>query len=114
MTEEAQTDIPKKEGIEVEITKDSVTKFLKRAWHFLWHEESFISYVAFIVIAFVLLRFVFFLHKLWQVTGFCLSHLVQSHSHGIVGNGFLGSFRLQVDLHRADEIVNSRLHSNLL
>ncbi len=43
---------PKKES--------SIKKTLKKIWHFLWEEESLASYVVFILIAFVGLRFIFF------------------------------------------------------
>ncbi len=38
----------------------SVKKSLKKVWHFLWEEESVASYTAFIIIAFVLLKFAVF------------------------------------------------------
>lgn len=38
----------------------SIRKSLKKIWHFLWEEESIASYVVFIIIAFVGLRFILF------------------------------------------------------
>ena len=38
----------------------SIKQMLKKSWHFLWDEESLTSYIAFIIIAFVVLKFVFF------------------------------------------------------
>lgn len=37
-----------------------VKKNLKKVWHFLWEEESLASYIIFILIAFLVLRFIAF------------------------------------------------------
>ncbi|MCD6576120.1 MAG: signal peptidase I [Nanoarchaeota archaeon] len=59
----------------------SVKKSLKKVWHFLWEEESVASYVAFIVIAFVVLRFLFFPAVL-LVTGYSdVAAVVSSSMH---------------------------------
>jgi len=52
-----------------ETKKPTVKNYLKKIYHFLWKEESLLSYVVFIVLAFVLLRFVVFPAALY-VTGY--------------------------------------------
>ncbi len=47
----------------------SINDFLKKIWHFLWKEESLESYIAFIVVVFLFLRFAFFPTFLF-VTGY--------------------------------------------
>ncbi len=42
------------------LKESSVKDMLKKTWHFLWEEESLTSYIAFIIIAFVVLKFIFF------------------------------------------------------
>jgi signal peptidase I len=44
----------------VQDPRKDVKYFLKKAYNFLWKEESLLSYAVFIIIAFVLLRFVAF------------------------------------------------------
>ena len=46
-----------------------IKKTLKKIWHFLWEEESVASYVVFIILAFVILRFIAFPGFLF-VTGY--------------------------------------------
>ncbi len=38
----------------------SIKKTIKKIWNFLWKEESLASYIAFIIVTFVFLRFLFF------------------------------------------------------
>ncbi len=47
----------------------SLKENMKKIWNFLWKEESLASYVAFIIVAFIFLRFVFFPAFLF-VTGY--------------------------------------------
>lgn len=47
----------------------SISDFLKKVWNFLWKEESLASYLAFILVVFLFLRFAFFPAFLF-VTGY--------------------------------------------
>ncbi len=49
---------PKKLGITRIQDKENIKLFLKRAWHFIWEEDSVWSWLANIVIAFVLIKFI--------------------------------------------------------
>jgi len=67
--EQAEKEIEKEVA---EQTPDQITEkpnFLKKAWHFIWEEESILSYVVFIIIAFVILKFLVFPAVLF-VTGY--------------------------------------------
>ncbi|MBS3112827.1 signal peptidase I [Candidatus Woesearchaeota archaeon] len=35
-----------------------IKKYLKKAWHFLWHDDSFASFIANIIVAFIIIKFV--------------------------------------------------------
>ncbi|MDO8740837.1 MAG: signal peptidase I [Candidatus Woesearchaeota archaeon] len=35
-----------------------LTKFLKKTWHFIWHEDSLLSWIVNIILAFVLIKFI--------------------------------------------------------
>jgi signal peptidase I len=57
---EAETEIEKE--VEEQDPEESPKKpnLFKRIWHFLWEEESVLSYVVFIAVAFILLKFLVF------------------------------------------------------
>ena len=38
--------------------KEKVKSFLKRAWHFIWSEDSILSWIANVILAFLLIYFI--------------------------------------------------------
>ena len=40
--------------------KNKVKQFARRTWHFLWHEDSVWSWIANIIVAFVIIKFIFY------------------------------------------------------
>ena len=70
----------------------------KKIWHFLWHEESLISYAVFIIVAFVILKFIVFPGLLFA-TGYSDIAAVVSSSMYHGGDQFEHSFYAWLDFH---------------
>jgi len=71
-------------------TQNNFLKFLKRFWHFLWKEESLLSYVVFIILSYIVLKFAVFPLFL-MITGFSDIAAVVSdsmHHSSLTGHTF--------------------------
>ncbi len=40
--------------------ENSFSKNLKKTWNFLWHDDSILSWITFIVVVFIIIKFIFF------------------------------------------------------
>ncbi|MDO8661146.1 MAG: hypothetical protein Q7K43_04610 [Candidatus Woesearchaeota archaeon] len=66
------------------MNSEKIKQFAKRAWHFIWHEDSLASWAVNVVLAFVIVKFVVYpLLGIFLGTGFPIVAVVsESMTHG--------------------------------
>jgi len=71
---------------------DKIGKYWKKTWHFFWHDDSIWSWVANIIVAFIIIRFLVYpLLGLILGTGFPIVAVVsESMEHGLYNNQICG------------------------
>ena len=71
---------------------DKAGKYWKKTWHFFWHDDSFWSWIANIIVAFVLIRFIVYpLLGIMLGTGYPIVAVIsESMEHDLYNNQLCG------------------------